>query len=143
MNALLFCLLLIVSTLSFTRPMTAQSPTDTHDPKDLTNLVCNPYRIHYEQAIASGIIQRPSLVQSRGEALERFRQALRAENRIEAAARAAQYLVIVSEGDGIQQTTRARRQIESEIATYYLQPVDVGLPLFVVILPDEIPCPAY
>ncbi len=102
---------------------------------------CNPYRSHYEHAIAQGLLKRPSLVSGAPESRHLFLIAMAQDDRIEAAARAAQYLVIVSEGFGISRADQTRRQVEDEIIDRYQQPVEVAVPMLGVILPHSADCP--
>lgn len=101
---------------------------------------CRPYRVNYERAIAQGLITRPSLVNSAWQSWHLFQVAMRRNDRIEAASRAAQYLVILSEGAGTEQAHQARQSIEKEMVGYYQQPVEVALPMFEVILENSPVC---
>ncbi|MGF1600931.1 MAG: hypothetical protein ACFCU8_02730 [Thermosynechococcaceae cyanobacterium] len=102
---------------------------------------CSPYRVNYEGAIHQGIIQRPSLVNSAKHSWHLFHVAMKRNDRMEAATRAAQYLVIVSERSGVDQAHKARQHVEAEFTGYYEQPVEVAMPMFEVILANsEIDC---
>jgi hypothetical protein len=98
---------------------------------------CSSYRINYEGAIDQGIIQRPSLVNSAQQSWHLFHVAMKRNDRMEAATRAAQYLVIVSEQSGVDQAHKARQQVEKEFTGYYDQPVEVAMPIFEVILANS------
>lgn len=102
---------------------------------------CNPYRTDYESAIAQGLLKRPSLVSGSAESWALFEAAIAQGDRIEVAARAAQYLVIVSEGPGIAHADQMRRQLEDKIITHYQQPVEVAVPMLGVILSYAQQCP--
>lgn len=101
---------------------------------------CSPYRVNYESAISQGLISRPSLVNSAWQSWNLFQVAMRRNDRIEAASRAAQYLVILSEYAGTQQANQARHSIEQEMVGYYKQPVEVAMPMFEVILENSPAC---
>ncbi len=101
---------------------------------------CSPYRVNYESAISQGLISRPSLVNSAWQSLSLFQVAMRRNDRIEAASRAAQYLVIVSEDAGTAQANQARQSIENEMVGYYEKPVEVAMPMFEVILKNSPMC---
>lgn len=101
---------------------------------------CSPYRVNYESAISQGLITRPSLVNNAWQSWNLFQVAMRRNDRIEAASRAAQYLVILSEYAGTQQANQARRSIEQEMVGYYQQPVEVAVPMFDVILKNSPAC---
>ncbi|NJK41289.1 MAG: hypothetical protein HC934_07905 [Acaryochloridaceae cyanobacterium SU_2_1] len=101
---------------------------------------CSPYRINYESAIAQGLISRPSLVNSAYQSRQLFQVAMRRNDRIEAASRAAQYLVILSEDQGKNKADQARKTLEKEMVGYYAQPVEVALPMFEVILKNSPHC---
>lgn len=104
-------------------------------------ITCSPYRVNYESAISQGLITRPSLVKNAGHSWSLFQVALRRNDRIEAASRAAQYLVILSEYAGTRQANQARQNIEQEMVGYYRQPVEVAMPMFEVILENSPACP--
>ncbi|MGB7415471.1 MAG: hypothetical protein WA902_14790 [Thermosynechococcaceae cyanobacterium] len=102
---------------------------------------CSPYRINYEGAIDQGLIQRPSLVNSAKQSWHLFHVAMKRNDRMEAATRAAQYLVIVSERSGVDQAHKARQHVEAQFTGYYEQPVEVAMPMFEVILANsEVNC---
>ncbi|PZD74867.1 hypothetical protein C1752_00955 [Acaryochloris thomasi RCC1774] len=102
---------------------------------------CSPYRINYEGAITQGIIRRPSLVSNANQSWRLFHVAMDRNDRMEAASRAAQYLVIVSERNGTAQAHRARQLVESEFTRRYDQPVEVAMPIFEIILANsEVDC---
>ncbi|WP_299406548.1 hypothetical protein [Acaryochloris sp. IP29b_bin.148] len=101
---------------------------------------CRPYRGNYESAIAQGLIARPSLVNNAWQSWHLFQVAMHRNDRIEAASRAAQYLVILSEGSGTEQAHQARQSLEQEMVGYYQQPVEVALPMFEVILENSPVC---
>ncbi|UJB70790.1 hypothetical protein HRE53_06965 [Acaryochloris sp. 'Moss Beach'] len=101
---------------------------------------CSPYRVNYESAISQGLITRPSLVNNAGQSWNLFQVAMRRNDRIEAASRAAQYLVILSEYAGDRQANQARHNIEQEMVGYYQQPVEVAMPMFEVILENSPDC---
>jgi|GEM_PF-2644635 len=103
---------------------------------------CRPYRVNYESAISQGLIVRPSRVNSAWQSWHLFQTAMRRNDRIEAASRAAQYLVILSEGLGTEQAHQARYSIEKEMVGYYQQPVEVAMPMFEVILENNPICMA-
>lgn len=103
---------------------------------------CHPYRANYESAISQGLIVRPSRVTSAGQSWHLFQTAMRRNDRIEAASRAAQYLVILSEGLGTEQAHQARYSIEEEIVSHYQQPVEVAMSMFEVILENNPICMA-
>jgi hypothetical protein len=98
---------------------------------------CSPYRLNYEGAITQGIIQRPSLVSSARQSWRLFHVAMNRNDRMEAAARAAQYLVIVSERSGTDHAHKARQHVESEFTRHYEQPVEVAMPMFEIILANS------
>lgn len=99
--------------------------------------VCSPYRINYEGAITQGLMRRPSLVNNARQSWQLFHDAMNRNDRIEAASRAAQYLVIVSERNGVDQAHKARQQVEAEFTRHYEQPVEVAMPMFEVILANS------
>ncbi len=98
---------------------------------------CSPYRINYEGAITQGIIQRPSLVNNAKQSWQMFHVAMSRNDRLEAATRAAQYLVIVSERSGVDKAHQARQQVEAEFTRHYEQPVEVAMPMFELILANS------
>ncbi|MCM1983133.1 hypothetical protein [Lyngbya confervoides] len=102
---------------------------------------CNPYRSGYEKAIAQGIIQRASLVSGPLEAFQYFQAALDKGDRLETAIRAAQYLVIISEGEGLARAEIARLDLEGLMVQRFKKPVAVAVPMLPVILPNNVFCP--
>ena len=107
----------------------------TAQPAEAKN--CSLYRMNYEGAIAQGIIRRPSLVRNADQSWRLFHVAMARNDRMEAASRAAQYLVIISERSGTDQAHKARQQVESEFARHYDQPVEVAMPIFEVIIANR------
>lgn len=101
---------------------------------------CSPYRVNYESAISQGLIARPSLVNSAWQSWNLFQVAMRRNDRIEAASRAAQYLVILSEDAGTAHANQARQNVEKEMIGYYQKPVEVAVPMFEVILENSPIC---
>ena len=102
---------------------------------------CNSYRSGYEKAIAQGIIKRAPLVNGPKDAYYHFQNALKNGDRIEAAIRAAQYLVIVSESSSLNQADLERLDLETAITDHYQKPVEVAVPMLTVILPLNAFCP--
>ena len=98
---------------------------------------CSLYRLNYEGAITQGIIQRPSLVRNARQSWHLFHVAMDRNDRMEAASRAAQYLVIISERNGTTAADQARQQVESEFTSHYEKPVEVAMPMFEVILANS------
>ena len=70
-----------------------------------------------------------------------FKLALKNGDRIEAAVRAVQYLVIVSEASNSNLAELERLEIENAIVNHYHKPVEVSVPMFTVILPNNLFCP--
>ena len=103
--------------------------------------ICNPYRVGYEKAIAQGMIKRAPLVPGPKDAYISFENALVSGDRIEAAVRAVQYLVIVSETLAPNIADLERLELENVIVNHYHKPVEVSVPMLSVILPNDIFCP--
>ena len=98
---------------------------------------CTSYRLNYESAIAQGLMERPSLVRGARQSWHLFRSAMARNDRIEAAARAAQFLVIIAEGEGTARADLAHADIKQEIRDYYQQPAEAAVPMLVVILANN------
>lgn len=93
------------------------------------------YRINYERAIASGVINRPSPVADEQQAVELAYQAIEQGDRYEAAVRFAQALVIISEQEGTANASAFERRLDTYIAEQKNQTLREFFPLFERIFP--------
>ncbi|MBZ8179003.1 hypothetical protein [Oscillatoria salina] len=117
---------------------TTASPTFSQNSliiSDCSRSGCTSYRANYEDAIAQGIIERPSLVADENEAVNLARQALDRDNKEEAARRLAQALVIISEAESQEQALAAERALDAELLEERGQTLRETLPLFGEIFP--------
>ena len=93
------------------------------------------YRINYERAIASGLINRPSPVADEQQAVELAYQALDRGDRYEAAIRFAQALVIISEQEGTANALAFEQRLDTYIEEQQNQTLREFFPLFGRIFP--------
>ncbi|MEC4985842.1 MAG: hypothetical protein SAK42_17210 [Oscillatoria sp. PMC 1076.18] len=102
---------------------------------DCSRSSCTVYRANYENAIAEGIIERPSLVANENEAINLAREALDRDNKEEAARRLAQAFVIISETESPEQALAAERALDAELLEKRGETLREVLPLFGEIFP--------
>lgn len=99
--------------------------------------IITPFRANFEEAIAMGLIGRPSLVKDEYHAMVLAENALGKGDRPEAARRYAQALVIISETRGATQALAVERSLDAEMLQDKGQTLRDALPDFGLIFPFE------
>ncbi|MFB2838258.1 hypothetical protein [Floridanema evergladense] len=129
----------IATCTTFPQTTTAQTNSKhfTKQTRRCPPQTCTPYRQKYEQAIASGIIRRPSGVTDESVAIKLADEAIAKGDKNEAAIRLAQALVIMSEKtpQGTANAQALERSLDTDVRARHKQSLRAYLPLFGSIFP--------
>ncbi|MBR8834663.1 MAG: hypothetical protein DSM106950_11645 [Stigonema ocellatum SAG 48.90 = DSM 106950] len=132
------CLTLLLSFAPVVAGTAVAIPTSVSDSKPvLIAESYNSYRTHWEQAIAKGLIARPSKVPDPETSLQMFFEARRNNDDYNAARRLSQYLVIYSEKYGVDAALQEEVRIDRMLRQKSGANIRGSYPLFNKIFPDD------